>query len=41
MDSLNFNSIETLPNLSDREDFQVYSLAVYKEYVDIVIGTYR
>ena len=36
MDSLNFNSVETLPNLSARAAFQVNSSAVFKEDVDIV-----
>lgn len=36
MDSLNFNSVETLPNLSVRAAFQVNSSAVFKEDVDIV-----
>ena len=36
MDSLNFNSVETLPNLSARVAFQVNSSAVFKEDVDIV-----
>ena len=36
MDSLNFNSEETLPNLSARVAFQVNSSAVFKEDVDIV-----
>lgn len=36
MDSLNFNSEETLPNLSARVAFQVNSSAVLKEDVDIV-----
>ena len=35
MDSLNFNSVETLPNLSARAAFQVNSSAVFKEDVDI------
>ena len=36
MDSLNFNSVETLPNLSARAAFQVNSSAVFKEDVDLV-----
>ena len=36
MDNLNFNSVETLPNLSARAAFQVNSSAVFKEDVDIV-----
>lgn len=36
MDSLNFNSVETLPNRSARPAFQVNSSAVFKEDVDIV-----
>ena len=36
MDSLNFNSVETLPNLLARVAFQVNSSAVFKEDVDIV-----
>ena len=36
MDSLNFNSVETLPNLTARAAFQVNSSAVFKEDVDIV-----
>ena len=36
MDSFNFNSVETLPNLSARAAFQVNSSAVFKEDVDIV-----
>ena len=36
MDSLNFNSVETLPNLSARAAFQVNSSAVFKEDVHIV-----
>ena len=36
MDSLNFNSVETLPNLSAQAAFQVNSSAVFKEDVDIV-----
>ena len=36
MDSLNFNSVETLPNLSARVAFQVNSSAVFKEDVYIV-----
>ena len=36
MDSLNFNSVETLPNLSARAAFQVNSSAVFKEDVDIM-----
>ena len=36
MDLLNFNSVETLPNLSARMAFQVNSSAVLKEDVDIV-----
>lgn len=36
MDSLNFNSVETLPNLSARAAFQVNSSTVFKEDVDIV-----
>ena len=36
MDSLNFNSVEALPNLSARAAFQVNSSAVFKEDVDIV-----
>ena len=36
MDSLNFNSVETLPNLSARAAFQVNSSAVFKEDIDIV-----
>ena len=36
MDSLNFNSVETLPNLSSRAVFQVNSSEVFKELVDIV-----
>ena len=36
MDSLNFNSVETLQNLSARAAFQVNSSAVFKEDVDIV-----
>ena len=36
MDSLNFNSVETLSNLSARAAFQVNSSAVFKEDVDIV-----
>ena len=32
MDSLNFNSVETLPTLSARAAFQVNSSAVFKEY---------
>ncbi len=36
MDSLNFNSVETLPNQSARVAFQVNSSAVFKEDVDIV-----
>ena len=36
MDFLNFNSVETLPNLSARAAFQVNSSAVFKEDVDIV-----
>ena len=36
MDSLNFNSVVTLPNLSAQAAFQVNSSAVFKEDVDIV-----
>ena len=36
MDNLNFNSVETLPNLSARAAFQVNSSTVFKEDVDIV-----
>ena len=36
MDNINFNSVETLPNLSARAAFQVNSSAVFKEDVDIV-----
>ena len=36
MDSLNFNSVETLPNLSARAAFTVNSSAVFKEDVYIV-----
>ena len=36
MDSLNFNSVETLPNMSARVAFQVNSSAVFKEDIDIV-----
>ena len=36
MDNLNFNSVETLPNLSARAAFQMNSSAVFKEDVDIV-----
>ena len=36
MDSLNFNSVENLPGLDARASFQVSSLAVFKEDVDIV-----
>ena len=36
MDSLNFNSVETLPNLSARVAFQVNLSAVFKEDIDIV-----
>ena len=36
MDNLNFNSVETLPNLSARAAFQVNSSSVFKADVDIV-----
>ena len=36
MDNINFNSVETLPNLSARAAFQVNLSAVLKEAIDIV-----
>ena len=38
MDSLNFNSVETLPGYDARAAFTVNSSSVFKEDVDIVPG---
>jgi len=43
IDSLNFNSVETLPGFEARAAFTVNSVSVFKEDIDIVpiIGLYN